>query len=153
MPKTTKKVIFLYPPHLNFIDHFINDKGMASTSEVIRNALTFYHDKTYPDYIFRLSPAALEKKIKRQEKTKKEEMSNEEYAQSIKAPVVEGPDGAKWVIVAAWHGTVRSIKLDNLKSVMEDNDELLLIHKEYVAINGSVEAKFVDDEFPRGANV
>lgn len=72
------------PMHQRIIEHLMEDKStFTSASDVIRRALEFYHDKTYPAYIFQLSPAAEDKKRKREAEEAEESISIEDYAANL----------------------------------------------------------------------
>ena len=88
------------PRHMEIIEHFIKEKQtFTSGSDVVRQALEFFHDKSFPAYIFHLTPAATEKKEKIDKKKEVEEMDDLQFATDyLKAYIYEGPDGKKYAI-------------------------------------------------------
>lgn len=96
--KATNKMVSLYKPHLNIIEHLLDDKGMTSASDVIRQSLTFMHDKLYPNYIFKLSPAQRlkERQVKRIEED--EQVPDLAFAESLGLSTFTASDGTEWAM-------------------------------------------------------
>jgi Arc/MetJ-type ribon-helix-helix transcriptional regulator len=65
---------------LEMVDHFISEKGRRSRSEVLREALRFYHDKIFPAYI-----QSKKQKIKEIDELQKlkDSMTNEQYCEYL----------------------------------------------------------------------
>jgi len=55
-------MISLYPRQVEMIDNFLEIKGIASASEVVRQAIIFYFDSTFPGYIWKLNDKQLTEK-------------------------------------------------------------------------------------------
>ena len=98
--KTVTTAFSIMPRHMEIIEHFIKEKQtFTSGSDVVRQALEFFHDKSFPAYIFHLTPAATEKKEKIDKKKEVEEMDDLQFATDyLKAYIYEGPDGKKYAI-------------------------------------------------------
>lgn len=114
-------MLSLYDPHLNIIEHFMDDKGMTSPSDVVRQALTFMHDKMYPNYIFSLSPAA---KLKQRQVSKIEEeesVTEEDFAISKGLNVFETEDGSKIVMYRGLGHTGVILPLEGIREWLEKN--------------------------------
>lgn len=120
--KAINKMISLYDPHLNIVDHFMEDKGMTSTSDVIRQALVFMHDKMYPNYIFSLSPAA---KLKQRQLSRLEDfevISDEDFAISKGLDVFTAEDGTQLVLYRGLGHMAYLIPLQGIKEWAESNE-------------------------------
>lgn len=86
---------------MELVEHFISDKGtFTSASDVVRQALEFFHDKTYPNYIFRLSPTQQLKAQELESKKEAEALPNEQFAlENLKALVLPDTTGKLFFII------------------------------------------------------
>lgn len=78
------------------IQHFIAEDRADSEVEVIRQAVSYYHDKIYPNYIFHLSPAAKQKQKEIEEIEEIENQTDDEFAASFKFYPIESNSGEKF---------------------------------------------------------
>lgn len=125
-------MISIFPPHQEIIDHFL-DEGKASTSDVIRQALEYYHRKLYPDYIYRLTPAGEEKRRKLAEQEAANLVSDEEFAvQHLKSLIRTKKDGTRAVILHTIANSVKVIPLEGIKLWAHDNEHAVTFHLDLV---------------------
>src|ERR1017187_2228027 len=83
--RTTITTAFSFlPRHSEMIKHLVEDKGtFTSGSDVVRKALEFFHDKTYPAYIFSLTPGQEVKKAQLDTVKAIESMSPEDFTLQV----------------------------------------------------------------------
>jgi hypothetical protein len=91
-----RKVMMLNEGTIQKIQHFIAEDRADSEVEVIRQAVSYYHDKVYPNYIFHLSPAAKEKQKKIEEEEEVASQTDDDFAASIKFFPMENSKGEKF---------------------------------------------------------
>jgi len=142
--------VSILPRHKEQIDHLIEDKGtFKSVSEVIQRAIEFFHEKTYPDYVFHMSPAAQLKAKKLKEIKEKEAVTHEELADQLKAVPVTGPDGINYYRIRGNSNVDRCIPVDKFKDVVANDDFLITPHKNFIAAGGVIPAEFTKEVWPR----
>lgn len=74
----------------------------------------------FPDYINKLTPAAEFKKRKLDEIKTFEQMSSEEYAQSLGALILSSQDGTKWALFHQMGNSVKIFLADEVKTLAND---------------------------------
>ena len=115
--KTITTAFSLMPRHAEIIEHFIDDKKtFTSASDVVRQALEFFHDKTYPVYIFHLNPAAKDKKEIQDQREALISMPDETFAlETIKGKVVIDSAGKPFVLIHQQGNSLNLIPLEDIK--------------------------------------
>ena len=136
--KATGKMVSLFPQQLEVINHLIADKGMGSASDVIRQALNYFHNALYPAYIFNLTPAGKIKELKLKELQAEIELTPEQIAEDIKARIVSDANGNKFVRVRGIANVDRLIKLSEFKEIIKREDWLMAEHKNFIANGGEI---------------
>lgn len=127
--KLMQKLVSIYPVHLQIIDHFINDGRATSDSDVVRQALIFFHDKTYPNYIFKLSPAG---KLKEKVLAKEEafqSLPDEQYAtETLNAVIIKNDAGKDYVMLRQLGNSAVAVPLEEIKEWAEKNQDMVSFH-------------------------
>lgn len=115
--KTIVKGFSLLPAHLEFINHFIEEKGTyTSESDVVRKALEFFHDKTFPDYVYKLTPAAEQKKKKLDQEKEFISQTDDEVANSINGvQIIPDTEGKKYVVIHSMGNNTKAVPLEGFK--------------------------------------
>lgn len=141
--KAINTMFSVYKRQLDICEHIRKDKGMGSRSEVVRAALTFYHDKLYPDYIFHLSPTA---KKKKRELDKEEEaaramasLSPEDFCANNKISVKKDQEGNSFAIFFKGANFLGALPLQEVKDYFQKDPEALLLHLSDLERWGSVD--------------
>lgn len=78
--KTQVVGVSLTQQSVDYVEHLLEDKGFVSKSEVFRRAIEFYHEKTYPNYIFNRSATDIAKRATLEKNNDLEELSDLQYA-------------------------------------------------------------------------
>lgn len=78
--KTTVVGVSLTDQTIEYVEHLLEDKGFVSKSEVFRRAIEFYHEKSYPNYIFNRSATDVAKRVSLEKNSDLEELSDLDYA-------------------------------------------------------------------------
>ena len=89
-----------------------------SKSDVIRQALVFYHDKVFPNYLFYLKPAAEQKKRAITERKILESMSDEDFVKKTlsEAFFVSDSKGIRFVLLHALGNDLRPVPVSGFKT-------------------------------------
>ena len=120
--KTVRKIYSITQRHVDYIEHFLAEKGMLSGSDVVRQAIAYFHDKTFPDYVYRETAAGVEKKQKQEAVKSFKEMTDEQYCeQELKAPIYQNRDGIWYVVVHTIGNSLTAHKMDGIKEYMTKN--------------------------------
>lgn len=127
--KLLKKLVSLHPKHVNILQHFIDDGRATSESDVVRQALMFYHDKTYPNYIFQLSPAAKRKKKELEQEESFEAVTDGEFAtKTLKGVVVADQNGKDFVLIHQIANMVLPVPVDSVKDWFQGHKQDVEFH-------------------------
>lgn len=96
--KAVQKMISIFPAHQVMIDRFLLVKGIASTSELFRQALVFYYEETFKDAYDTVRKQQLEAQ---QVKAMEEKfVTDEEFAlQTLNALIVKDSLENKFFII------------------------------------------------------
>lgn len=131
-PNVIQRTFTLHPMHMEMIDNLLQNKGCISYSDVIRRAVEFYHEKSFPDYIYKLTPAAEQKKKKMDMEKKFEDMSDEQFvAQGIPGALVRSnAAGKQFVLIHQIANFVLAVPLEGIKKWAEDNPADIDFHLE-----------------------
>lgn len=145
--KAKNTMFSVFQRQLDILAHIQKDKGMGSRSEVVRAALTFYHDKLYPDYIFHLSPTAKAKQKDQDRDNLLSEATPEDFAENMSMPIrtavtgenlVKPGDKVAFTYFAAWTTPV-PILLSRLQAFYKEYPGDLEEHLGRVKIEGPIE--------------
>lgn len=102
--------------HVQILEHFISEGRATSQSDVVRQALVYYHDKIYPNYIFHLNPTAKKKLKVMEEEAAFESVPNEVFAvETLKGMVVKSQDGIEYVLLHQIANWILCIPLEGIK--------------------------------------
>lgn len=119
----------------------MESKGVGSYSEVIRQAIVFLHDKTFPDYVYRETPASQLKRSKAEQAEAWERMTDEEYVKDIlQAPMFSNENGNSYAIVHTLGNSVMALKVEGIKTYMESAQNVFDLHQQILK-NTTVESK------------
>ena len=134
------KMISLFPQQIALIDMFIDIKGSASVSEVIRQAIIFYHKSVFPDYIYNKSAADLAKRKHFETVESIEKLSNEEYVEKFfpEAPFLSSSDGNKYFIIHWWANSVQPKLVSEVKVFAEKMPDAITNHENLLRERGPV---------------
>lgn len=127
--KTIQKLFSVMPKHVDILKHFIEDGRALSESDVVRQALLFFHDKTYPNYIFQLSPAGEVKKRNLDKVLKHEAIPDEEFAKSLKAWIKPDVDGTPFAIIHQIANMCQAVPLSQLKEFAATHKQDIDLHR------------------------
>lgn len=123
--KAVNKIISFFPAQLEALDHLVVDRGMASVSEAVRQAVLFYHDKLYPNYVYNaFSPKTQEERGKVREEKLRDAIPDREFvAQTLQGAVLPTRDGG-WVV--ALHNIGNDVLIVPLNQIKQwyDTDEM-----------------------------
>ena len=128
--RTTITTAFsILPRHTEMIKHLIEDKGtFTSGSDVVRKALEFFHDKTYPAYIFSLTPGQEIKKAQLETVKNLDSLSPEDFATQECQALVRGGMVILWNIIAS--GSYFVVPLPEIKEWAKENSAWVSEHKQ-----------------------
>lgn len=122
----------IMPRHKELITHFIEDKGtFKSASEVVQRAIEFFHDKTYPDYIYNKSATDVLKREKLSTKKSLDEMSDLDYAKDVIGALVIGDK----IIMHWFSNTIEVRPLAGCKDFFSNNTDIVENHRAINALN------------------
>lgn len=120
--KLKKKLVSIGDKQEEIIRHFVEEGRAISDSDVVRQALNYYHDKVFPNYIFRLTPAAKKKQKELDYEDEYENQTEEDFALSIGFHPVTTRDGAKLAFYRYLGHEPRLVPLEGLKDWAEQHD-------------------------------
>ena len=115
------------------IEHLKADKGtFKSSSEVIQRAIEFFHDKTYPAYVYNQTPAGKIKELKLKELEAEANQTPEELVMEIKGRIVLDSTGNKFVRLRGMANVDRLLKYEDAKDILKIQTWLLSEHKNFI---------------------
>jgi hypothetical protein len=120
-----RKVMMLNPGLIQKIQHFIDDDRADSEVEVIKQAISYYHDKIYPNYVFHLTPAAKKKQKELQKEEVIESITDEEHAISIGFLPVEDKEGTRYAFYRTIGHQPRLTPLEGFKDWIAENQHVI----------------------------
>lgn len=137
----------LTPQCIEYIDHLLEDKGFVSKSEVMRAAITFYHDKTYPNYIYNRSATDMAKRQTLNKNNDLEDLSDLEYAQKylpgglyFEGPNTQDGEMTQVYLIFDDRGDVRPWALKNVKRFYESQKQFVSSHRDFIKQSSITEA-------------
>ncbi len=118
--KTIVVGMALLPQHMEYIENLMNRKAFMSKSDVVRRAIEFFHDATFPDYIYNKSATDKKKRTEIEQKEKKEAMTDEDFATNVlEAPIYTTP--TERIIVIHWfYNSIKALSLAGCKDLPLD---------------------------------
>lgn len=137
--KTQVVGVSLTQQSVDYVEHLLEDKGFVSKSEVFRRAIEFYHEKTYPNYIFNRSATDVAKRATLEKNNDLEELSDLQYARKYLPGGVfyEGENPQTHEINQVYlifdeQGRIRPWHLKNIKKYYTNQKNHVNAHKEAV---------------------
>lgn len=101
------------------IQHFIAEDRADSEVEVIRQAVSYYHDKIYPNYVFHLTPAAKKKQKEYEKEEQEANITNDEFAAKIKFTPIFKSNGDKFYFFRGLGHSPQIIPEDQIREYVE----------------------------------
>ena len=130
--KGIPKMFTLYPQQNDFVNFAVENKGAASASEIIRWALDEYKKSHYPDYVWKLTPAATQKLKKMDEIQEAERIRNlsvEDFAKEHQVEILLDKEGNKHAFMYEFaNDALRSPNPDWMKEKLISDPEWLDVH-------------------------
>lgn len=122
------------PMHLDYLDHFIAEKAYLNRSDVVRRAIEDYHERAFPDYIYKRTATDIAKREKIASEAILESLSPIQFAdREIGNGIhVTATDGEEYYLIHAFANFVHPIKLVNVKEAIEESADIIAHHKEKV---------------------
>jgi Arc/MetJ-type ribon-helix-helix transcriptional regulator len=143
--KLIRKLVSIGSKHIKIIDHFIEDGRHTSESDVIRQALIFYHDKIFPSYVFHLSPAAKMKQKEIEEIEEEANQTDEQLAAKLKFFPMEKNTGEKVYFYRGLGRTPYVIPVDSIREWAEKPINKYEIDENYIHYNEKPPKKYFSD--------
>ena len=132
MPKPNRngipKMVTLFPVHVDMIEKIINEKGMASMSEVVRSAIISFYHGFYPTYKAETAAGKLKEK-KLSEIEEYESITDEDFAKQTLSGLVLPNDKSELMVLLHWVGnTLKPVPLAGIKKWAEVNEPAVNFH-------------------------
>ena len=146
MPKIVKRNtvimgVSVMPRHKELIDHLMVDKGtFKSASEVVQRAIEFFHDKTYPDYVYNKSATDVFKRKQLKAQIELETMPDEDFCNKYfaGAPILPGSEGKLYFLTHRWGNAVTASLLSEVRDVISKFPDLPEYHETSIKERGPV---------------
>ena len=137
--KTIVVGVSLTQQGVDYVEHLLEDKGFVSKSEVFRRAIEFYHEKTYPDYIYNRSATDKIKRASLEKNNDIEELSDIDYARKylpeglyFQGYNIQTKENGQYYLIFDDQGYIRPWKLTNVKRFYESQKNHVNAHKERI---------------------
>ena len=141
--KSVPKLITLFPQQILIINRFIEEKGFASASEVIRQALMFYHDKYGFRPYLEPTPGEEEKRKKLDKEKKLDAVPDDVFAlQTLHAKIVNNEKGVPYALMHRLGNLVLAVPLSDVKDWAKDNQSDINYHLSKLSEGRTVESLF-----------
>lgn len=115
-PKIIGQSIGLTPIHIAMLDNFIVSKGHTNYSDTVRRAIEFFHDKTFPDYVYKETEAEKIKREARETKEAMEAIPAEQFAiETLKANIEADGNGTKYAVIHVFGNSIGAFPLSEIK--------------------------------------
>lgn len=123
------KTVNLGLVHIEIVNNFIEKKGMVSESDVVRQALMFMHEKTFPDYVFHVSPEKMKKFEEKEEEKRMKNISDEEYCTTVlKAPIFDSPTDGRVVVLHTIANSIKVLPVKGIKDFLDRRKDMIQLH-------------------------
>lgn len=127
--KLVQKIFSIHPNHIEMIDRFLEEKAFSSGSDVVRQAISMFHDKTFPDYVYRETAAGELKRKQKEEQDAFERITDKEYCTDIlKSPVLVGNEGAEWTLLHTIGQSLIALPVNGIKEYLKKHEDILNFH-------------------------
>lgn len=105
-----------------------------SDSDVIRRAVSFMYEKTFPDYIYNRSAVDIEKRKKIEDNINIDSLTDTEYAERFIGGglVAKNGSGEEFYLVHGFGNTIFPIGMKSIRTIMEEDPSLVKSHQDKV---------------------
>ncbi len=114
-----------------------------SDSDVIRRAVSFMYEKTFPDYIYNRSAVDVEKRKKMEQTVSIDSLSDLDYAEEFIGGGlhVDLGEGKEYYLVHTWGNFIFPIPLGDVRSYVAEDAKAIDYHSDKIAQGVSVSSK------------
>lgn len=140
-PGTLKTLVTLTPLHKSMIDRFMAEKGMLSQADVVRQAITFFYSKHFPNYVDRETVAGQLKKKTLQEQEAYDKLTDEDYIKQNfpDAIFTVNSSSIPYVVIQGYGNALTAYPVEGFKDLATNDPLIKQFHDEGMAQHSMAE--------------